>query len=150
MKSIKTILVMSVVSILFFSGTLAVSGCEYEGKTPGFWKNHLDAWVPTGYTPDMLVGDFFDIPSELSNLADDTLLEALSYKGGHSVEAKARILLRAAVAGLLNSAHPDINYIYTYGDLQWLVNYPLSIFDKDLMEQYKDFIDTQNNLEAEL
>ncbi|MDH4112696.1 MAG: hypothetical protein OEV60_08460, partial [Actinomycetota bacterium] len=32
----------------------------------------------------------------------DTLLEALAYKGGSDIKGKAQILLRAAVAGLLN------------------------------------------------
>ncbi len=150
MKKIRGLFAIGLISVLLFSGTLVVSACEYGGNTPGFWKNHLDAWGPTGYSPNMLVGDFFNIPSYLSDLNDDsnpdTLLDALKFKGRKGVEGATRNLLRAAVAGLLNSAHPDVNYIYTYADLQWLVNYPLSTGDKDLIEDKKDLLDTQNNL----
>lgn len=123
----------------------------YEGNTPGFWKNHLDAWV--GYTPDQLVSEVFDIPDGILwyiLIGSRTLLQALSFHGGPTVYAKARILIRAAVAGLLNSAHPEVHYIYTYNDLQWLVNFPLKTGNKALMIYYKDLIDAQNNLGSDL
>ena len=150
MKKIGKLFAISLTSVLFFSGALVVSACPYEGNTPGFWKNHLDAWESTGYSPNMLVGDYFVIPASLSGLADDTLLQALNYRGGRGFEGKARILLRAAVAGLLNNDHPDVNYIFTYGDLQWLVNYPLSILDMDIMINNAALIDAQNNLGSNL
>ena len=133
--------------LLLFSGTLVVSACEYEGKTPGFWKNHRKAWKPTGYTPDMLIEDFFIVPPSYSQLADDNLLEVLKYKGNRG--NGARQLLRHAVAGMLNSAHPDVNYIYTLGDIQWLVNYALSTGNPDVIERNKNLIEQQNELEAE-
>jgi hypothetical protein len=144
------LLAISLASVLLFSGTLVVSACPREGNTPGFWKRHLDAWKPTGLSPNMLVGDYFVIPASLSDLADDSLLQALKYKGGKGPEAKARILLRAAVAGLLNFYHPEVNYIYRYVDLQWLVNYPISRFNEDMMISNKDLIDDQNNLGSNL
>lgn len=150
MKNIGKLLAISLASVLLLSGALVVSACPYEGNTPGFWKRHLEHWGPTGYTTDMLVGDYFVIPASLSELADDTFLQALQYKGGKGIEGKARILLRGAVAGLLNSAHPDVNYIYTYGDLQWLVNYPLSILNEDMMISRAALIDAQNNLGSDL
>lgn len=152
MKKVKKIgifLAISMVSTLLLSGTLVVTACPFEGETPGFWKNHLDAWGPTGYSTDDLVGDYFIIPSALSELADDTLLQALKYHGGKGAIGAARILLRAAVAGLLNSAHPDVNYLYSYSGLQYLVNYPLSILDADMMILREALIDAQNNLGAE-
>jgi len=125
--------------------------CPYEGNTPGFWKNHLDEWV--GYTPDQLVDEVFDIPDGIVwyiLIGSKTLLQALQFHGGPGFFGKARNLLRAAVAGLLNDAHPEVNYIYTYGDLQWLVNYPLSSGDRGAMEYYKNLIDDQNNLGSDL
>jgi len=56
-----------------------------EGCTPGFWKNHPDCWEC--FTPTTLVGSVFMVPSELSDLADDTLIEALRYKGGTGLSA---------------------------------------------------------------
>lgn len=150
MKIIKKFLAISLMSVLLLSGMLVVSANPREGNTPGFWKRHLDAWEPTGLSTGMLVGDFFVIPASLSDLADDTLLQALRYHGGRDAEGKARILLRAAVAGLLNCFHPEVNYIYRYFDLQWLVNYPLSILNEDLMISKADLIDAQNNLGSNL
>jgi len=150
MKNIRKALAISTICVLLFSGTLVVSACDYQGNTPGFWKNlpkRIDYWTEAGYTPGMLVGDIFTIPGYLSHLADDTLIQALQYTGGGgTAEGMAMKLLRSAVAGLLNVGHPDVNYIYTYGDLLWMVNSGLSSGDPDLMEYYKDLIDEQNNL----
>jgi hypothetical protein len=40
----------------------------------------------------------------------DTLMEALDYPGGKGLQGGARILMRAAVAALLNASHPDVYY----------------------------------------
>lgn len=154
MKKIGKILAISLTGALLLSGTLVVSACDYQGETPGFWKNmpkRYDYWVDAGYTPDMLVGDIFTIPGYLSHFADDTLLQALRYNGGGgTAEGMAMKLLRSAVAGLLNAGHPDVNYIYRYSDILWLVNYGLSTGNPSLMEYYKDLIDAQNNLGSNL
>jgi hypothetical protein len=86
------------------------------GCTPGYWKNHLDQWTQTNYLgvplePTQPVGSVFAIPGNLSALADDTLLRALSYPGGPGLAGAARILLRAATAGLLNFTHVGLNNI---------------------------------------
>ena len=150
MRKVRKSFVICTTIVLLLSGAFVVSGCEYEGKTPGFWKNHEEAWCPSGYSTEMLVGDVFIIPPCLSGLADDTLLEALSYKGGRGVEGAARILLRAAVAAILNSAHPEINYAYTVGEIQDGVNEALASGYRGFMLYIKDFLDHQNNLGAEL
>jgi len=119
---------------------------EYSGLTPGFWKNHTDLWVD--YTPGQFVGDVFDIPAELSDLADDTLLEALAYKGGKDAIGMARNLLRQAVAALLNASHPLVNYPATVTDIITDTNDALATLDRDAMEVLKDQFDMWNNLEG--
>jgi hypothetical protein len=79
-----------------------------EGRTPGFWKNHLDAWE--GFSPTQKLSDVFSFPSSLSSLGNSTLLQALSFKGGSSLSGAAQILLRAAVASLLNSASSFVDF----------------------------------------
>jgi hypothetical protein len=86
----------------------------FEGLSPGFWKNHVEAW-PLGwdingdygyvYAPtDKITVDFFNVPASLANY---TYLQALSFRGGPTLDAAKAILLRSAVAALLNSvAHP--------------------------------------------
>jgi hypothetical protein len=78
------------------------------GCTPGFWKVpvHWGHWGPTGYLPTDLVGATF-FPS---NFGASTLVEALDFGGGPGVNGAQMILLRAAVASLLNFAHPDVNF----------------------------------------
>jgi len=121
-----------------------------EGCTPGYWKNNAInweavAWNATPYDPDMLVGDVFTIPSCVSDLADDTLLEALSYKGGNGVLGGARNLLRAAVAALLNASHPDINYYMSEQGVIDAVNAALATCDRATMLMLYEELDFHNN-----
>jgi hypothetical protein len=78
------------------------TGLPPEGCSPGFWKNHTEAWPPTGYTTGQTLESVFDVPDSL-DLDDVTLLEALE-TGGGGITA----LLRQAVAGLLSASHPDV------------------------------------------
>ncbi|MHC4258191.1 MAG: DUF7507 domain-containing protein, partial [Planctomycetota bacterium] len=83
---------------------VVLDGCS-EGCTPGYWKNHLDAWV--GFDPgDSFEGIFFgvDLKGKLNNL---TLEEGLSLLGGEK-----NSLIRHAIAALLNSTS-DLYYLYT-------------------------------------
>lgn len=86
--------------------------CEQglQGCTLGYWKNHLDSWAATGYSPNMQVGSVFTLPAAYSSLGSATLLGALEFKGGPQPINKAALLLKQAVAGLLSAAHPNVNY----------------------------------------
>jgi hypothetical protein len=96
-------LVLALLVVSLFSSVQPVSACDY-GCTPGFWKQekHFDFWV--GYSPgDKVVAVFIGAKGYVND--EDTLLDALSYQGGPGLEGAARIMLRAAVASLLNSAY---------------------------------------------
>lgn len=75
-----------------------------EGCTPGYWKNHEEAWGHTPYSPSARVVEVFPAAAGLVG-TDDTLMDALNYKGGPGPAGAARILLRAAVASLLNAGY---------------------------------------------
>jgi len=126
------------VTLTFINHAYGTQGC-----TPGFWKNHPDLWV--GYNTDSLIGDVFDIPAELSDLADDTLIEALNYGGGKGTIGAARNLLRHAVAALLNASHPHVNYTMTDNQIINAVNLALASLDRDTIEELKNQLDTYNN-----
>ena len=81
-----------------------------EGCTPGYWKNHTESWV--GYDPQQQVQEVFNDSriDDYYGLENATLLEALKFGGGRGKEGALRIMLRAAVASLLNSANPDVGY----------------------------------------
>jgi hypothetical protein len=119
---------------------------ELQGCSHGFWKNDEDAWMMTGYAPGNLVGNVFTVPSELSTLADDTLEDALRYHGGNAILGGARILLRHAVASLLNAAHLEINYAVSEAMVISMVNEALAGLDRRAMLQLKGTLDDYNNM----
>ena len=76
-----------------------------EGCTPGFWKNHLAAWGPTGFSP----GDSFEtIFGRDAFTGDPSLLEVMNFRGGGLNRLSAH-----AVAALLNASHPSVDYDLT-------------------------------------
>ncbi|NJW53892.1 T9SS type A sorting domain-containing protein [Salinimicrobium oceani] len=88
-----------------------------QGCTPGYWKNHLDAWAAAGVDPMADFFVFFDITNKRGLDAYDpnggnfTLLDAISSEvktsdnNGWFAE-----LARHAVAAYLNAAHPGVGY----------------------------------------
>jgi hypothetical protein len=78
-----------------------------EGCTPGFWKNHLDAWI--GYSPGADFDATFGVDLFDPNI---TLEDAVNRRGG-GVNA----LARHAVAALLNAAHPDVDSAFTTAEV---------------------------------
>lgn len=110
-----------------------------EGCTPGYWKRpqHFDSWVATGFTTGQTLESVFDVPDAFG-VDNDSLLTALSYSGGPDVDDKARLLLRQAVAALLNSAHPGVDYDYSTASVIAGVNAALASLDADTILDHKD------------
>jgi hypothetical protein len=115
-----------------------------EGCTPGYWKNHLASWGPTGYSPGQSLGSVFSVAG-LGSLSSDSLLTALSYGGGSSLVDAKRILLRAAVAALLNAAHPDVDYAMSEAEIIAEVNAELTSGTRSSILELKDELDAANN-----
>jgi hypothetical protein len=118
-----------------------------EGCTPGYWKqpHHFDSWAPTGYSPDQTLESVFDVPDTLG-LDDKTLAEALGFRGGSGVKGAAQILLRAAVAALLNSAHPDVDYPRSTSAVIADVNTALASNNRSTILALAGALDVYNNL----
>jgi len=103
-------------SMLALMMGIAVPAFAHEsGCTPGFWKTNAVnwgavAWGPTGYSPSQTILSAFPgiNTANLPN-ASDTLLDALNYQGGNGLDGATQIILRAAVAALLNAAHPLVD-----------------------------------------
>jgi hypothetical protein len=97
-----------------------------KGCTPGFWKNHTEAWV--GYDPNQSIGSVFSAaPAPYDSMS---LLDGLSLQGGPDLAGKTEILLRAAIAGLLNRDFPApqkfidrVNAKIMSGDETKIINY---------------------------
>ena len=121
-------------------------GTDGQGCSHGYWKNHLDSWVPTGYSPDDLVDSVFVEAVAFPALGSSTLLEALRFGGGPEAEGGAMILLRQAVAALLNAAHPDVGFPRTVAEVISSVDAALATGNRQTMLALKDELDAENNL----
>lgn len=119
-----------------------------EGCSHGFWKNHKQEWMK--YHTDDLIGDVFTLPNELSKLSDDTLKDALRYKGGRGIIGGARILLRNSVGSILNAAHIDVHYPMTEQDVKHDVNNALASLNRGTMLDLEETLDIYNNLGSPL
>jgi hypothetical protein len=114
-----------------------------EGCSHGFWKKHLAAWAPTGYSPNQAVSSVF---SGAGALGSSTLLKALSFKGGSTLDGAERILLRQAVAALLNAAHPGVSYPKTTAEVISDVNAALASGQRTTILSLASSLDALNNL----
>lgn len=117
-----------------------------DGCTPGYWKNHTDSWAGTGYSPGQTAGSVFSGASAFPSLAAKTLLQTLQGGGGAGAEGAAKILLRAAVAALLNAGHSGVDYPQTTAEILADVNAALSGKDRDTMLALATGLDNDNNL----
>lgn len=112
---------------------------DFEGCTPGYWKQeqHFDSWV--GYAPGDSFETVFGVNVTLrgngrTTFDTPTLLQALDANGG-GVNA----LARHAVAALLNASNPDVDYPFTEAEIIAMVQDAVASGD----------FDTAHNLLAE-
>lgn len=117
-----------------------------DGCTPGYWKNHTQSWAGTGLTPGQTAGSVFSGASAFPELASATLLQTLQGGGGSGTVGAARILLRAAVAALLNAGHADVDYPRTSASIIADVNAALASNSRATMLALAGELDEDNNL----
>ncbi|MCB9157921.1 MAG: hypothetical protein H6645_12500 [Caldilineaceae bacterium] len=124
--------------------TMAPTTVPSQGCTPGYWKQrqHLGSWTATGYAPSQKLETVF---SNTDNLGTKSLLQALSFKGGSSLNSAKQILLRAAVAALLSAAHPNVDYVLTTDQVIAQVNSALASNDRSTILALAAQLDAYNN-----
>ena len=159
MRQVRT-LAGSFASVIIATAILGISAAPsgasnigQQGCTPGYWKNHTEAWAqdPTDfYSPNQTLDDLFNFPDQLSSFRNVTLLAALDGGGGPGPTGGATILMRAAVAAFNNAAAEDIGYPYRRfddpGNMHATVNAALASLDKQTMVNYAAVLDAANNL----
>jgi len=116
-----------------------------EGCTPGYWKNHTEAWADTAYSPTDTVGSVFTLPADLSSFNSETLLDALQGGGGPDLSGATQILLRAAVSGILNATDANVNYPTTAAKIIAHVNVALKSHNRDRILALATKLDGFNN-----
>lgn len=117
-----------------------------KGCTPGYWKNHPASWPPTGYSTGQSLNSVFVFPAGLASIGTSTLSQALDFPGGSGVDGAARILLRVAVAAVLNAAHPGVAYPDSAASVIASVNAAMAGGSRDSMLALATRLDAQNNL----
>ncbi len=118
-----------------------------EGCTPGYWKqDHHQPWTGTGLSPSQILSSVFTIPGALSSFASLSLDLALEGGGGPGVSGAAQILFRAAVAALLNAAHPDVDYPLSTSSVISQTNAALASLNRTTILNLAADFDTKNNL----
>jgi hypothetical protein len=75
-----------------------------------------------------------------------TLLQGLQFGGGPGIEGAQQILLRAAVAALLNAASGGVTYPLSVADVISQVNAALASGNRQIMLALAGRLDTLNNL----
>jgi hypothetical protein len=123
-----------------------VTVADFEGLSHGYWKSHTEDW--TDYSPSDTLESVFDIPDSFG-LDSYTLDQALDFHGGDTVAEKAQILLRNAVASVLNAAHPNINYPLTLAEVIEEVNAAVATENAATMGVLEAILDGYNNLGPE-
>lgn len=88
---------------------MGVSEPGGEGCSPGFWKNHPEAWTGANLSVIKL-GELFEFPNALKSFLNVTLQASLDFRGGNGNAGAAEILLRAGTAAWLNALHADVAY----------------------------------------
>jgi len=105
--------------------------------------------VATGYSPNQTLESVFDVPDQFG-LDNTTLVQALSLQGGNTVKGAAQILLRAAVAALLNASSPSLDYPLTTAQVINSVNAALASNNRATILTLASRLDGYNNLSCPL
>ena len=124
-----------------------------HGCTLGFWKNHTgfgpqdNAW-PAPYVPGVTTLGGAGFTNTGNQTA--TMLDALSFSGGPTVQDAKNNLMKQAVAALLNAATPGMNYPLTVAQVLSQVNAALASGDKGTILDLANTLDGFNSLEGPL
>jgi hypothetical protein len=116
-----------------------------QGCTPGFWKQdqHFDSWK--GFSPSQTLVSAGFTGAAAYGLGNDSLLTALNYQGGPTLTDAARILLRQAVAGLLDSTALGGKYSLTTAEVLAQTNAALASGNRDTILAFASQLDKFNN-----
>ena len=96
------------------------------------------------YSPNQTLESVFDVPNQFG-IDNVSLRNALSFGGGPGALGGAKILLRHAVAALLNAAHPGVDYPLTREQVVDQVNAALASGNRATMLALADRLDRYNN-----
>ena len=126
---------------------------DHEGCGPGFWRNTAGtAWSDADvFSPDFVVDGPFVLAAEAADDASNQpLVDVLAGDGGPDLAGAQRILLRAAVAGLLNAQHANVNYALSEIEVIDGVTDALATGDRETILDLAEELDAHNNVACPL
>ena len=126
-----------------FDVQVACTGSDPQGCSHEYWKNHTDAWQVL--SPNTTVGNIF-AGANAYGLGNATLLQALSFNGGSTLAEAAQILLRQAVAAVVNADHLAVEYPRTFDEIVFDVNAALDSGNRSSILSLAAALDGDNNL----
>jgi len=97
------------------------------------------------YAPTDTIGTTFHLTTAETPYASNTLLEGLSFQGGAGVLGGERILLKQAIAGLLNSS-AGLNYGAGTPEIIGITHNAIVSGDRDLMIMRAGQFNTRNSV----
>ena len=115
-----------------------IGGCGH-----GYWKNHVSEW-PAAYNGNTTLESVFDLRPFRGSLRSTKFTDALEFKGGNTAQEKAQILLRNAVAALLNASKTQVTYQYSTAQVISNVNAALASKSKTAMLALEQELDLAN------
>lgn len=120
---------------------------QYQGLGIGFWKTKSGSsyWLETAYAKTDLIGSAFG-PAYPGAYGGSTLIQALNFGGGPGPLGAERILLRQAVAAILNASHPGINYPLSISQIVTAVQTAVDSGDPAAMHALEQVLEGYNNL----
>jgi hypothetical protein len=116
-----------------------------QGCTPGYWKNHEQAWAVTGYSPNQIISTVFSNATLFPSLANKTMLQSLQGGGGNKLADSAKILLRAATAAVLDANNDKVAYPKIAAHVIYAVNQALASKNRDTILALATTLDGYNN-----
>lgn len=119
---------------------------ENHGCTLGYWKNHTTNWPSPYTTSTTIAGAGFTN----SGVGTTSMFDALSFKGGPTVQDAKNLLLKQAVAALLNAATSGMNYPLTTAQIVSEVNTALASGDRNTILTEASRLEGFNSLEGPL
>jgi hypothetical protein len=120
---------------------------KLEGCTPGYWKNHPDAWLFTPFREHYRISSVFSRTGSApyGRIGRATLAQGLMFDGGDTVVDKAKILLRAAIASMLNASHDGVYFSTKQAWIVSEVNAALDSQDPGRIIGLATYLDNENN-----
>jgi hypothetical protein len=121
-----------------------------RGCTPGYWKNHQDAWDGKCLNSDDKLGAVFgfngtECGDTLASFVDVELIDALHFRGGNGLIGKLEIFFRAAAAAKLNQCFVA-DYPWTGSDFDNLIYGAITSCDESRVVSAARQLDIANNL----